>query len=180
MVHGQAHMRKMGPPTPAMTTIPLQPGGLRGENASHNAEPSALENPNCMEAMCLHDTFSRDFWRSVTATDDINQFCHLQMPLENFQHSKIFKVINDRGYVWFSTSRQKSNLCQECSKIVKITTKSCQRMIDSKFTKQWRIAKLISRQKWQGIQCGCRKESNRKKSNGKKVTGKKVTGKEKK
>ena len=53
LVHGQAHMGKMGPPTRAMTTIPLQPGGLRGENASHVAEPSALENPNCMEAMCL-------------------------------------------------------------------------------------------------------------------------------
>ena len=34
-------------------TPPGQPGRLRGENASHVAEPSALENPNCMEAMCL-------------------------------------------------------------------------------------------------------------------------------
>ena len=86
-------------------------------------------------------------WQPMTS----NQFCHLQMPLENFQPSKIsgkiFKVINGRGHVWFSTCGQKSNSCQECSKIVKIATKSCQKMTDSKFKIQWRIAKLISKQK---------------------------------
>ena len=37
---------------------------------------------------------------------------------------------------------------KSAKKIVKFATKSCQKMINSKFTMQWRIAKLISRQKW--------------------------------
>ena len=104
--------RDMGPAsvtaTRTMTTIPLQPGGLRGKNASHVAEQNALENHNCMEAKCSPDTSDNfgDEWQPLTTINFVTFRCHWKI----FNTAKFSR--SSRGHVWFSTIRQKSNLCQ--------------------------------------------------------------------
>ena len=60
-------------------------------------------------------------------------------------------MTEDKVHVWFSTSRQ-VKLMPIVLKKYKNCHKKLSKRIDSKFTKQWRIAKLISRQKWR-TQC---------------------------
>ena len=74
--------RDMGPASltaaRTITTIPLQPGGLRGKNASHVADQSALENHNCMEAKCspdISDNFG-DEWQPLTTINFVTFRCH--------------------------------------------------------------------------------------------------------